>query len=392
MLCAGAALPVLSAQAGSLTTIYSFKGGSDGAYPEAPVIYEGGKLFGTTASGGGNAHCNYNNDFDCGTVYAIDPGTGAETLLHAFTGADGGNPVAGLTYVKGELYGTTLLVGTCGYDGCGTVFKVNAKTGAESTVHSFGGRLTGDGANPYAGVAYQGGLLYGTTSGGGLSENGADVGLVYSLDPATGAETFPYIFGNGGDGGTPYGGVIYHAGLLYGTTTQGGDPNCKCGTVFSLDPTNGTLTGLHSFTGGGDGADPVATLIEVGNTLYGTTQAGAFGFGTVFSIDLKSMAYKVIYRFQGGSDGAYPQGSLIDQKGTLYGTTTSGGGSGCNGAGCGTVFKITTKGKETVLYSFTGGADGGIPLGGVIMQGSELYGTTFGGGTAGFGTVFRLKP
>jgi uncharacterized repeat protein (TIGR03803 family) len=104
------------------------------------------------------------------------------------------------------------------------------------------------------------------------------------------------------------------------------------------------------------------------------------------------MAYKVIYRFQAGSDGAYPQGSLIDQKGTLYGTTTSGGGTGCNGAGCGTVFKITTKGKETVLYSFAGGADGGTPLAGVIMQGAELYGTTFGGGAAGFGTVFKLKP
>ncbi|MBV9263882.1 MAG: hypothetical protein JO324_06125 [Candidatus Eremiobacteraeota bacterium] len=159
---------------------------------------------------------------------------------------------------------------------------------------------------------------------------------------------------------------------------------------------------MYRFTGGSDGAYPVSGLVDVNGTLYGTTFEGGgsgcyshLGCGTVYSIS-PSGAEKVLYRFSGGSDGSNPAAALIDVDGVLYGTTARGGGSGCGGFGCGTVYSIGTAGTETVLHSFGGEPDGADPVAALVDVKGALYGTTASGGrgcgSSGCGTVFALTP
>lgn len=114
----------------------------------------------------------------------------------------------------------------------------------------------------------------------------------------------------------------------------------------------------------------------------------------------QAQTYNVLYNFTNGTDGGVPNGSLIqDKAGSFYGTTYQGAGSGCGGSGCGTVFKLTKTGTLTTLYTFTGGSDGGNPQAGVILSGNTLYGTTTYGGNlncniyngSGCGVVFKLN-
>jgi len=183
------------------------------------------------------------------------------------------------------------------------------------------------------------------------------------------------------------------AGTLYGTTSSGGGTvSCTggCGTVFKIT-TAGIETVLHSFGHDSDGVFPYAGLINVKGSLYGTTAiGGASGPGTVFKITTAGVE-TVLYSFKVGSDGANPYAGLIDVAGTLYGTTVHGGTGSCT-AGCGTVFKITTKGMETVLHSFKDGRDGANPYAGLIDVAGTLYGNTSVGGASGNGTVFKVAP
>ena len=162
---------------------------------------------------------------------------------------------------------------------------------------------------------------------------------------------------------------------------------------------------LYSFRGGSDGASPFSTLIADGSgNLYGTTSAGGggscqfAGCGTVFKL-ASDGTESVLYVFTGGNDGAYPYAGLTSGgAGDYYGTTVAGGGCADNDA-CGTVFKLASDGTETVLYAFQGGSDGLGPVGGLIINQGNLYGTTAGGGnyegadctSAGCGTVFELS-
>jgi uncharacterized repeat protein (TIGR03803 family) len=375
-----------SAQGQTLTTLYSFKGGDDGANPGAGVIRDGaGNLYGTTEDFGAPG-CG------CGTVFKLDV-TGEVTVLHEFTFvADGANPFAGVIRdAPGDLYGTAQFGGdlTCN---CGAVYKLDA-AGQETLLHSFTGKA-GDGANPLAGVIRDAaGNLYGTTAAGGSASScgSGGCGTVFKLD-ATGKESVLYNFTNAADGGFPYAGVIRDAaGNLYGTTQFGGDRTCGCGTVFKLD-TSGKESVLYSFTGkGGGGQFPQAGVIrDAAGNLYGTTfVGGAFNNGTVFKLNSAGKD-SVLHSFKGQkADGANPSAGLIrDAAGNLYGTTQSGGA--LNG---GTVYELSATGKESLLYSFTSGADGGFPLAGVIRDAAgNLYGTTQSGGTSGFGTVFKIAP
>jgi uncharacterized repeat protein (TIGR03803 family) len=204
--------------------------------------------------------------------------------------------------------------------------------------------------------------------------------------------------GNLSDGGSPEAGVTRDTeGNLYGTTFFGGTgTGCDiyfagCGTVFKVD-TSGTETVLHSFGGAHDGWNPTARLIldESGN-LYGTTgYGGAHGHGTVFKVD-KAGNETIIHSFAGGTDGDRPNAGLVeDAAGNFYGTTQY-GGRGCDGQGCGTVFRISPDGRETVLYRFADFPDGASPLGGVALDSlGNIYGTTWLGGTHSFGTVFKI--
>jgi uncharacterized repeat protein (TIGR03803 family) len=149
-----------------------------------------------------------------------------------------------------------------------------------------------------------------------------------------------------------------------------------------------TFSVVHNFTGGSDGSDPLnGFTIDANGNLYGTASSGgAYKSGVVFKVTEKGKEI-VLYPFTGGVDGGGPNGSLIrSATGVLYGTTTAGGSSGA-----GTVFKVVGK-KETVLYSFTGDADGGDPQAGLTVDAAgNLYGTTSSGGASGNGAVFRLS-
>lgn len=190
------------------------------------------------------------------------------------------------------------------------------------------------------------------------------------------------------DGNSPAASLINVNGTLYGTTQEGGSADSH-GTVFSVS-TTGTEHVVHSFRGRNDGEHPFASLIDMGGTLYGTTRDGGTKHeGTVFKIST-SGGERVLHSFDfsGGSrsDGSEPYASLIDASGMLYGTTSGGGAYGH-----GTVFSISRTGTEHVLYSFGGSrSDGTEPNASLIDVNGTLYGTTYDGGTYGFGTVFSI--
>ncbi len=392
------------------TILYSFTGSPDGEYPLAGVTFDAqGNLYGTTGSGGA---------YGGGMAFEVTVG-GEETALHSFRSyrppsvvlrgsrlTDGSGPSGRVVFdPDANLYGTTGAGGTstnCGdVPGCGTVFKI-ASDGTETVLYSFTG--TPDGSDAVGGMVLDTqGNLYGTTWGGGAYRSGT----VFKLTPG-GTETVLYSFAGGADGLAPSGDLVLDAqGNLYGTTFYGGGNGCwesyGCGTVFKLTP-NGAETVLYRFIGYPGGSQPNGGLVfDSQGNLYGTTNlnwyGGESGYGTVFKLT-PGGTETVLYTFTGGADGANPLAGLIfDTEGNLYGTTRSGGTStSCDGSGCGTVFKLTPDGTETALYNFTGGADGSGPIGSLIFdKQGDLYGATEMGGSSGCngpgcGTVFKLTP
>ena len=152
---------------------------------------------------------------------------------------------------------------------------------------------------------------------------------------------------------------------LYGTTQYGGKENgvCAggtgCGVAFSYDLTTGTYKTMHEFQGP-DGASPIGIqVLDSAGDLYGVTNGGGTN-GTFYEITAAGKE-KVLYAFGPAPDGMWPGGGLVSYGGNYYGVTLGGGANTCNSGGCGTVFKITPSGKETVLYNFTGGSDGQNP-------------------------------
>lgn len=233
-----------------------------------------------------------------------------------------------------------------------------------------------------------------------------------AVTAGTGIESVLHIFGETASGATttldgsqPQAPPIQASdGNFYGTTSAGGANSCLslanfCGTVYEITPA-GVETVLYSFGASpSDGFDPLGSLIQAGDgNFYGTTgMGGAHGAGTVFKITPAGVE-TILYSFGASpSDGAAPQGSLIQASdGNFYGTTASGGTNSCFGAPnfCGTVFKITPSGVETVLHSFGASPLDGVQPAGGLIQASDgsYYGTTAGGGTYGAGTVFEVTP
>jgi uncharacterized repeat protein (TIGR03803 family) len=338
-------------------------------------------------------------------------------VVYSFKGGiDGLAPFGSLTYMGGKLWGTAQL-GSLTDEG--VVFAVDPKTGVESVLYSFQGGSS-DGARPEAGLIDVAGTLYGTTNTGGPGncDYGAYVGCgtVFAISQVKNThgvaykETVVHTFQGGSDGIYADGGLLNVGGTLYGTTLLGGTGTCDlgffsgCGTLFSLNPNTGQEQVIHSFFGATDGAGPQASLINIGHMLYGTTYlggktgCGGYGCGTVFSYNLNTNVETVLYSFTGGSDGGQPASSLINVGGMLYGTTYL-GGTGCSDVGCGTVFSVNPKtGAHTVVYAFKGRKDGGRPAAGLINVSGILYGTTVIGGdfdtncSSGCGTVFALNP
>jgi len=308
---------------------------------------------------------------------------------------DGAYPYAGMIFDSAHnLYGTTQQGGT---DlGGGTVFQLtHTSAGWTHTVlHSFLGGS--DGANPVGPLVMDGaGNIYGIASGGGLG-----FGTVFELTPSNGGWTFQVIYTfQGGDDGIvsiDSGGLALDgAGNLYGTTEMGG--TAGFGTVFELMFANGTWTKttVYSFAGGNDAADPLTgvTLDAQGNLFGATVGGGDFGGGAVFEVAKNegSWTESVIYSFTGGNDGSYPEfgAPVFDSDGNLYGTAAGGGPDNQ-----GVVYKLTPSNgvwTESVLYSFTGGDDGGQPFAGLTFsKEGNLFGAAAYFGANGDGTLFEL--
>lgn len=291
------------------------------------------------------------------------------------------------------------------------VLTLTAELDAASSLETLLKFKSGDGADPITSLTLdEGGNLYGTTSRGGGGHCTPPCGTVFQLianSDGTWTENLLHQFSGGSDGESPLAGVIFDAaGNLYGTTSAGGVNDPCCGTVFELTHNSDgswTKSMLYNFKGGGDGDMPTSNLIFDGaGNLYGTTDiGGSAGRGTVFQLIPHSNGIwteSVLYNFcsvQNCVDGAFPIAGLAsDAAGNLYGTASMGG---VDLSCCGTVFKLTHKSDGSwtmsVLYSFEGGSDGGLPNSNLIFDGAgNLYGTTGGGGNNNHGTVFQLIP
>jgi uncharacterized repeat protein (TIGR03803 family) len=340
--------------------------GSDGFFPMNGLIAYAGALYGTTGEGGTSG---------AGTVYKVDPNSGGVTVLHSFDQTDGFEPISTLARREHTLYGTTIYGGARKQ---GTLFDLDALTGAFTTLYPFHGRT---GRFPYSGVTYQSGMLYGTTHGGGDLKHGT----AYAFDPASGTQTVLHDFGTKPDGNRPDTPPIFVASALYGVTVAGGA--FGHGTVYTLDPASGAETIVYNFGREGDGAYP-AGIVAQGDTLFGATAGGgAHGLGTIFTVDLATGSETVLLSFT-EAEGDRPAGAPIVHGGALYGMTGSGGK-----ARAGVVYRFGLKdGAFSKLHVFADAPDGAVPFGSLLFYRGAFYGTTSQGGVNGGGTVFRVTP
>jgi uncharacterized repeat protein (TIGR03803 family) len=346
----------------------------------------------------------------CAATAVAAPAQVFKTLAD-FEGANGANPYF-MSLVQGRdggLYGTTALGGTVHQ---GTVVKIGTN-GALRTLYSFCIQIDcSDGSQPYAGLVLAAdGNFYGTTALGGDISCGtpSGCGTVFKMTPEGTLATLHTFEGAPVDGAFPIGNLIQgEDGSLYGTTFHGGANDQ--GTVFKIS-TSGTLTLLHSFDGS-DGLQPYAGLVQnTDGDFYGTTELGGTATdcldscGTIFRITRQGKL-TTLYTFcmlAACADGSAPLGGVaLDNEDDLYGTTAS-GGTGSQFCpfvgGCGTLFRITSGGTLTTLYSFCSQpncADGSDPVAGLVRAtDGNFYGTTQVGGSSdcnlGCGTAFFIN-
>jgi uncharacterized repeat protein (TIGR03803 family) len=407
-----AALTVVPVARAQYEVLYRFTTdfGNGGSFPQAGLtVDQAGNLYGTTFSGGANySGVVFKLMSDAGgrtesVLYNFCSLPNCD---------DGASPYAGLVLDgAGNLYGTTLFGGTsCAPYGCGTVYKLAPNTDGtwtETAIYSFTGG--NDGSYPWAGVVLdQTGNLYGTTTTGGAY----GAGTVFEIAPNPGggwAESTLYSFcslANCDDGSSSQANLVFDgAGNLYGTTVGGGI--YRAGAVFMLAPSGSGLWAesvIHSFEGDKGGANPEAALIlDSAGNLYGTTSdGGTFGTGVVFELAPNEdgrWTESLLHQFTGGDDGAHPVAPLVfDSAGNLYGTTMLGGGfAKCQG-GCGVVFKLIhpiTGGRwsERVLQAFRG-ENADWPADALVLDTEgNLYGTATSSDNASTfaGVVFEIK-
>ncbi len=357
------------------TTSHEFVGFTDeGYYPDGALISSGGRLYGTTASGGVGGK---------GTIFSINEDGSDLILLHEFSGTDGQSPRGGLVLVGDTLYGAASYGGE--YSG-GTLFSLKVDGSGFVLLHEF---VPGydDGYNPNGFFIIEGDTLYGTTYSGGEGNGG----VVFSIKTDGSDHTLLHKFSYSEDGYNPNGSLVLVGDTLYGTTYDG----FYNGTIFSLNIEGDNFTILHRFTGGiGGGVHPEGGLTLIGDTFFGVTRhGGADGTGNVFSINLDGTNFTSLYEFplddesmETGSIG--PIGSFVLYNGIFYGVTSGYGGEG--GCGGSSLFSINPDGTNfTRLHSFLWGTnDGFCPNGSLVLAGNALYGTTYEGGSYDIGTIF----
>lgn len=375
---------------GAVTSVAAFTGTVGAARGEDPlaglVSDDAGYFWGTTASGGTGF----------GTVFKVNAVTGAVTTVVSFTGsagaAKGSSPVCDLVSDNlGNFWGTTASGGTGNY---GTIFKVNAGTNALTTVAEFTDTGAIKGYNPQTGLIPDGaGSLWGTTYSGGL--RGA--GTAFKVNIGTGALTTVCEFG-ASQPAHPVGALVADAaGSLWGTTDEGG---FSVGTVYKVDPSTGDITTMATMTGDGaglSGSYPYAGVVSDGNGFFWGTahQGGSNSNGTIFKVNAATGALTTVVNFTnntGAFIGRNPHATLVpDGAGFFWGTTLTGGASGP-----GTVFKLNiATGALTPMVQFTGisgAAKGTRPRAAVCQDGAGFFwGTTSQGGTANLGTIYKVN-
>ena len=276
------------------------------------------------------------------------------------------------------------------------VLTASAWAGSEQVLYQF--KSQKDGFWPLSGVLLFHGKIYGATNEGGRSRY--EDGTIYELTRTKSGWTKKNLhnFTGGRDGSLPITDMTADkAGNLYGSTIQGGRPLCYygsgCGVIFKLTHGSGSWkeTVVHYFDEK-DGSSPMGNLVwDAAGNLYGTATGDETSSGTVFKLSPSGTNWKLatLHRFS-GPDGGNPMSLFRDSEGNLYGST---GGGGTYGYG--TVYELSPSGKSwtlTTLYSFTGGTDGSLPYGPVLYKNGMIYGTTlYGGAYKNFGAVYQLK-
>jgi uncharacterized repeat protein (TIGR03803 family) len=367
--------------------IHSFSGAYSA--PISKLIDANGRLFGATQSGGNGS----------GTVFEMVFKSGGWTYrdIYTFKGsADGYGPRDIFMDAAGNIFGTTYIGGG---NGVGSVYKLTPGTGGswtKTTIYSFAGGLDGEWALSDL-TQDAAGNLYGTTEYGGAYARGT----VYQLKPkadGSWSESVLYSFGAASqDGLNPVAEVTFDSkGNLYGTTQLGGASGY--GTVFELAPNSGgwTESVLYSFPTKRQGSPSAPAIVDSAGNIFGTADGGQFPAGIFFELKPNGDGTWTEHTFhQFGAqpgDGATPGGLTSDGHGNFYAPTAVGGANGW-----GAIIKLTrgvgNTWTESVVYSFAGGSDGAGPYTPVTVgKGGIVYGTTLGGGSPGYGTVFELRP
>ncbi len=383
-------------QAQTYTILHNFTGYGDGGDPWAPLTLDAaGNFYGTTQLGGSAGY---------GVVFKLThQGAGwlMSTLYTFHGGEDGAYPLGGITIgPDGSLYGTTNAGGlpNC-FGGCGTVFRLRPPATAcravfcswsETVLYRFTGGS--DGESPYMErlTFDAAGNLYGTASGGGLGRQG----VVFELVPHNGGwtENVLYAFSGNGDGTGPTSSVVFDsAGNLYGTCA---DSSGGGGIVYELSPSPSGWTEniLHHFRQNpNDGFGAVGgVVLDAQGNLYGTTmEGGLYQAGTVYELTPAngSWTFTLLYSFP-ASNGGPTDAPLLDAEGNLYATSSSSGGNGL-------VFELSPYNggwNYNTLHIFDY-SDGYLPYAGVIFdRQGNLYGTTSEGGSDFAGVIFEITP
>lgn len=400
----------------SITTLASFNG-TNGFNPVDGPTAIGTFLYGT-ASGG-----------TYGRIYKFNTADNSLTALASFNGTNGSSPYGGLIASGSSLYGTTqyggnvyrvnadtgaittiatvggfpssrlfldgnMLVGTTpsgGSGGQGKVFRLDSATATGDWTLLFSFNPFGDGIFPRFGLTASGQYLYGITLQGGA---GGGAGSIFRFDPNTESIIDPWTSFSGSHNSYvpsvsltasyPYGALIESGGSLFGTASGGGE--FGYGSLYRVEPGTGSLTRVASFDNT-NGANPQGSLLEYGGFLYGTARdGGGNSYGTVFKADPNGTTITALASFD-GTNGQYPEAELVAYNGFLYGTTSEGGANGD-----GSVFKVNLTGPSLVSLASFNGSNGRYPRAGLVVYDGFLWGTTEEGGSNGRGTVFKIHP
>ena len=356
-----------------LLSAYAFSSISLGPpLPVAPVTLDAsGNLFGTTEGGGASGN---------GSVYEIAAGSTALTTLASFNGADGGAPVGGVTVdSSGDLFGTA---SDGGPSGDGTVYEIAHGSTTITALASFNG---GDGELPEVEVTLDtSGDLFGTTYGGGVSNDGTVFEIAQGSTAVTSLASF-----SGSNGSHPESGVtIDSSGDLLGAAAFGGADGD--GLVYEIPRGSDLLTTVASFNGS-NGERPEGRLtVDSDGDLFGTTDAGGLNNqGTVYEIAAGSASLTTVASFNTRFSGYLiePEGGVtVDADGDLFGTTDAGG---INNEG--TVYEIAAGSAAITTLASISGSGGSFDEEGVALDsGGDLFGATDAGGTNGYGAVYEI--